>query len=144
MHEIKPNQKVQNQQFFQIWLPLIVTVALCLVVLVVVVITASKGGNDMSKMADVAIIILTAPLLASFLISIVLLFFINRSLGNFYNRLPSFFLKSQRTIAVIAAKIQSFVMLLAIPMIKVRSISSGTKAFFDSNISRLRSWRNNE
>jgi hypothetical protein len=138
------NQKMKNQQFWQIWLPIIVTIVLCLAVLVIVVITAASGGNNVSKIADVAIIVLTVPLLAAFLISIVLLFFINKSLSTFYNRLPDFFFKSQKTVASIAAKIQSFAMLLTIPLIKTKSISSGTKTFFNSTIARLRNRRNNE
>jgi flagellar basal body-associated protein FliL len=139
-----PNQKMKNQQFWQIWLPIIVTIVLCLAVLVIVVITAASGGNNVSKMADVAIIVLTAPLLAAFLVFIVLLFFINRSLSSFYSRLPDFFFKSQKTVSAIAAKIQSFAMLLTIPLIKTRSISTGTKTFINSTITRLRNRRNNE
>jgi heme/copper-type cytochrome/quinol oxidase subunit 2 len=142
--KISPNRKVKNQQFWQIWMPIIVTVIICLAVLVIVVITAATGGANVSKMADVAIIVLAVPVLGTLFVSFILLFLVNHSLGSFYDKLPAFFVKSQRTVATIAARIQSIAMLLTIPLIKARSIGSGTKTFFDSTTARLRNRRINE
>lgn len=119
-------------------------ITLCLAMLVVAVLLVTPGGDSVSKLADIAIILMITPLFAIILITIILLLFINKSIGRFYNKLPKFFDKVQKTTGMIATKIQSFVVLLSLPMIKFKSVSAGTKTFFHSTVARLTNRRNNE
>lgn len=135
--ELSPIQRIKRQQILEIWLPMTLAIMLCLAFLVVAVLLATPGGDTVSKMANIAIILMITPLFAVFLLTIILLLFINKSIGSFSNKLPDFFDKAQKTTAVVAAKIQSFAVLLSLPMIKFKSISTGARTFFHSAATKM-------
>ena len=141
---LSPNQRMKRQQILEIWLPIVLAIILCLAVLVLAVLLTTPGGETVSKMADIAIILMITPLFAVFLVTIILLLLINKSISSFYNKLPVFFGKAQKTTEMIAAKIQSFAVLLSFPLIRFKSVSAGTKTFFLSTAARLTHRRNNE
>jgi hypothetical protein len=141
---LSPNQRIKRQQILEIWLPMALAIILCLAILVIAVLLAAPGGDTVSKMADIAIILMIIPLFTIFLVVIFLLLLINKSIGIFYTKLPAFFGKAQKTTAMIAAKIQSFAVLFSLPLIRFKSVSAGTKTFFHSTASRLMHRRNNE
>lgn len=141
---LSPKQQMKRQQFWEIWLPITLAIILCLAVLVLAVLLSTPGGDTVSKIADIAIILMITPLFTVFLVIIIVLLFLNKGMGSFYNKLPNFFDKVQKTTGIIAAKVQSFAVLLSLPMIRFKSVSAGTKTLFHSTAARLTHRRNNE
>jgi hypothetical protein len=123
--------KKQNNGFtLEVIVPIVFTVCVCAVLFVLAIFVSFTGNEGYTRMADIAIILMIAPMLLVFLVSIAVSFFIIKSLHGSDRSLAGFLTKSQQITSGVAARIQAVLSLTAQPVIKGKSFMAGTRSFF--------------
>jgi predicted PurR-regulated permease PerM len=133
MNDLKKNK---DQQFKEIWLPLILSIVICVGLMILVLTVTSDGAVSSSLLADVALILLIAPTLLVILAIIVILVLMNGGVNRFARWIPGILEKGQKMSSFIETKARTAAIVIAYPLVKSRELVSTAKALFSTIFKR--------
>lgn len=116
-----PEQKHQKQLWLEVFLPLILTIALCAGLAILSVVLTGSNGILVAQWADISIILMIVPLFLFCLVIFVALIYIDRALIHWNKSIPDFFTQARLLVDSVAAKLQNLFTLLAAPIIFIKS-----------------------
>jgi hypothetical protein len=119
-------KKSSKQEFLQIWLPLIISILVC-IALLVLSITLTSGDLDTSgTLSDIAIVLIILPLFLVFLTVLLVVILLTRMTQTLNRKIPPILAKGQQITDQVAQKVNTSAILTTVPVIKFLS----TKAAF--------------
>lgn len=122
----------KKQYLFEILLPITIAAVVLLVLFILTTLFVAKGDGQDSRPVDIAIIFIMSILLTIFLISILVSLAISNLLFKANHSLPQFLSKLQIIGERISKQLILFSVIGTMPIIKIRSISTGINRFIDS------------
>ncbi len=126
------NNTHKKQYLIEILLPITISAVVLLVLFIFSTLFVANGDGQDSRPVDIAIIFIISILMTMFLISILVSLAILNLLFKANHSLPQILSKLQIIVEKISKQLFFFSAIGTIPIIKIRSVSTGIIRFFES------------
>jgi Na+/glutamate symporter len=134
---LTPEQKHKDQTTNEIWLPVLITLTICLALALLLVFLPQSNNEAISMWADISIILMILPMFLVALFTVVIIHKINLALQKYDRTWPAFFIKA-RTITDNAARlITTLTKWITTPVIKIKVAADGINSFVNTLVEKF-------
>jgi hypothetical protein len=127
-----PEELHQRQTWLEIWLPLILGIAICSVILILVILAAIHGSGSVAQLSAISIILMIAPSLLITLLSIAIIVFLDYWVIKGNHAIPAFGVLLRHKVNTVTSKIQQILFSITSTVINIRAGLDSIKHFFRS------------
>lgn len=119
---LSPEELHQRQTWLEIWLPLLIGLAIIVAVMVLLILAAAHGSSSIAQLSAISVILMIFPVLFVCLFSIGILIFTDYWLIRGNHRLPTYTSMIRQKALAFTEKIQNILTSIVAIVMKINSI----------------------
>jgi hypothetical protein len=124
-----PEELHQRQTWVEIWLPLLIGLAVIAAVVALLILAAVHGSSSIAQWSAISLILMIFPVLFACLVFIAIILFIDYWLIRGNRALPAYAQNIRQKVDIVAGKIQSILTSIIAFFLKVDNIIEMLKSF---------------